>query len=181
MENLNLTVILTAVLTYIGVALKSLPRTLWSLIKARITSSISVTSTNNYQYDKVVKYLKGLNKKILNDNVLARSFGSLDVNNSIAPGEYTIRIRRGLYLSISITDKSNGDANSTICVERYTILLTFFGLNRRAEHKKLVDELNKSESHNNIFRKIINSESNGYLGELINKSISQRNNCCYKK
>lgn len=169
MENLNLTVILTAVLTYIGVALKSLPRTLWSLIKARITSSISVTSTNNYQYDKVVKYLKGLNKKILNDNVLARSFGSLDVNNSIAPGEYTIRIRRGLYLSISITDKSNGDANSTICVERYTILLTFFGLNRRAEHKKLVDELNKSESHNNIFRKIINSESNGYLGELINK------------
>lgn len=169
MESLNLTVILTAVLTYIGIALKSLPRILWSLLKARFTSSVSVTSTNNYQYDKVVKYLNSLDKKILNDNVLARSFGSMEVNNSIAPGQYTVRIKSGLYLSISITDKSNRDASSTMCIESYTILLTFFGLNRRIEHKKLVDELNKSENHNRIFRKIINSESNGYLGELINK------------
>lgn len=169
MESLNLTVILTAVLTYIGIALKSLPRTLWSLLKARLTSSVSVSSTNNYQYDKVVKYLNNLDKKILKDNVLARSFGSMEVNNSIAPGQYTVKIKRGLYLSISITDKSTGDTSSTMCVERYTILLTFFGLNRRIEHKKLVNELNKSENHNRIFRKIINSESNGYLGELINK------------
>lgn len=156
MENLNLTVLLTGLIAYIGVALKSLPGLIWRFIKARMSSTIFVTSLDKYQYDKIIEYLNSFNKKIFKDNFLARDYGPNEVYNSIAPGEYTIRIKRFLYLFVNINKESTKQQGTFISDDKYIINLHFFGMGRRKEHKKIVDRLNTPEQDNCITRIILN-------------------------
>lgn len=172
MENLNFTVILTGLIAYIGVALKSIPGLIFRLIKLRATSSIYVTSLDLFQYNKVINYLKSFDKRVFEDNILARDYGESQVYNTIAPGNYTIKIKRLLYLSVVISKNESKEQGSITAGDKYTIQLTFFGLGRRKEHSQLVKELDREDKKDLLYMTLLNPVSGSVFKYIEKRSIN---------
>ena len=130
--NLNHTIILTGLLTYVGVMLKNLPSRLFTLIQKRLSSSITVTSDNIDQWIKINKYILDLNKPQFSNNIESNNEGPM-IFTSIGDGVY---VYRPSLLSIAIVNKINLDSKNRITKE---ISITVYGCNRR----NIIDEINK--------------------------------------
>lgn len=121
--------ILLAVLGYIGVVLKDLPRNLMYIFSTNMFCSLAVTNDNVEQYNKLNKWLLGLNKKCLNNNteVISIQKNNVEENfHTINYGVYIFKVEKGVYCYLKKTKQETSSWNFKNMID-----LTLFGPKRK--------------------------------------------------
>ena len=122
-------VFLMGLMGYVGILTKDIPLKIINLYCRQVTSTITVSSTNQEQYIKLNKWLLGLNKKSMTNNI---EVSNLSENNkgqntqSINYGNYMIKLDNLTFAFVNKEMKENG------AWEIINILtVTIFGKNKK--------------------------------------------------
>lgn len=161
-------VILLGLLGYLAVILRDIPTRLFNVLKTNITSSISITSENKEQYNKMNEYLFSLNKKCLKNNVENSEKweeGKTKERVSINYGTYIFKIDKGAWCVLNKTLKDQTFYISSI------MNLTIIGNRKDKVLNNIKDTLNGKNS--NAIRSYCSSNINDHGRLLPKRDINQ--------
>jgi len=145
---------------YMAILAKSIPGKIFSLFKSNLAYSISITSADEDQYDKINNWLINLNKRCINNNInLIQRFegGLVRSQKTINYGVYTF-IYKGSLITI---DKHLLSQSSEALTVKDILEITIWGYNARTTY----NELNKYciiNSMNGLIIETVTSFNNKY-------------------
>lgn len=152
MDNLNFTVLLAGLVTYMVTVLRNLPYQLFNYFKHYFGLSVSVTSYEYLPYLQLDTYIASIDKRVLRNNLNKHVVSRLDSNKiknnsfGINFGSYNIMINKFTWMFIRKTKAEHATEGR----QPEFIDISIVGLHQREEMQKIKKSM-ETDSEKNIY------------------------------